>query len=288
MKFEYSFVLCLPLSPLLVVAGTKQHSADHAPKHLSVVDVRSLHTLILTNAKGMVIEDAQPESHDDGRFHRELQLTEACNATYAALWEDKALNAAFKAYWDNRTATSASLYANEDACVSNDAGDVLTCDFDEPFGGEAEFRSACATAGGEILSSSMDLNCVVTLQGGGTMRFINDLPSFLDCIPSTNFDDCADELKDFFGAIAGSNAADFENNLAVTGVTGVSCNTTDNNAAVQNGGGSSNQQTATSDNGGSSTTGDATIENGGSSQACSTQGYWLWVFSFYFLVRHRI
>ena len=190
---------------------------------------------------------------EQGLLHRELQFTDACNASLEELYADEALNEADMMYTE---AFDAALAGNSslDGCVESETS--FTCDFSPPIDGEEELTSACTAAGGEILSLSMDLSCTGMVNGtAGTLEI--DLPTALKCIPSSpDFASCADTLREAFQNFTDLYVYGFEKILTFSGVSDASCTSADvggDTGGSDNGGGGSGGSGADdSDNGGGS------------------------------------
>ncbi len=157
----------------------------------------------------------------DGRLLRQLEFTEACNNTYNMLWEDEALKDA-KSLLDRNLLTARDQYLVnlEDSCIEN--GNDVTCTLSEPDGTQ-EFRSACTTAKGEIIMYPLDYACDITLEGEQFNIYL-DLPSILDCVPTTaDFDGCTDDLLVNLGLVSSFLASTMEDALSSDGTTPASC-----------------------------------------------------------------
>lgn len=291
MKVECYAKFCIFLSPVvLVVAGTKQIVSSHLKRNM--VSIASLHVQLITDVHDKrEFRRTLPSAHDHGSFLRKLQANDACYAAFTALWEDQALNVAHTVYKNNSDVLLASISSNGDSCVSNAAGDVITCDYDEPIDGATEFRSACVAAGGDVVSSSLDTTCDVTLATGAAMTLIFDDPPVLDCIPSTNFDSCTAGVIDTLEAAFDDYNTGLESVLTSEDTSSISCGGSIgiDRVVIEKGGASGNEEDTTGQNvdalsmNEEEDTGDAQSineedavdDNGGSSNTCTAQGNWL-------------
>ncbi len=148
--------------------------------------------------------------------------TQACNSAYNELREDQTLSDTFLIYLDNWSiAANNGASFSEDICVVD--GNQLICDADEPLDGEAEFRSACLAAGGNILLVPLDYACTMTLDAE-PVSLTMLLPFGLDCVPVTiDFESCIDPWLEKWILAVTNLETSAESSLISAGFTDVSC-----------------------------------------------------------------
>lgn len=301
MKFQEAYLIIFSIllpSPLLLV-GAGTITTPTATRQLSralqsmVVDLLpTARDAIRLNdgtsvGRGVAMMEALEGSDEEQMlelplFHgRKLQLTGTCNTTFVEFWEDQALYDAFIFFWDNRMESIETLAANVDEnCAENDVGGIL-CDLDVPINGATEFKSACATAGGRLVTFSLDVSCTLIGEGGETTDVVYDDPVDLDCIPGTSsFDSCHDEIIAMFSAFAHEEAALTESALSEANpLTDVSCKPVggDNGVVIEENGGSGEDEVVVDTDGSTTTKEEDEVEvenNNGPSKAFTRGTCW--------------
>ena len=257
MRFQVSVIFALFSAPF-VACKTEEplHDASNSLVRTTYED------------SAPVIETNDPDTMEQAWFHRELQFTDACNASLEELYSDEALNAASMAYAEAVDAAFANFgnTSSLESCEQT-SETVVTCDFSPPIDGEEEYMSACTAAGGEILSLSSDVTCTGNVnETAGTL--IIDLPATMKCIPSSpDFASCADTIREAFQNLTEFSAIFYEGILPLFGIKDATCAAAD---AGGDTGGSDNGaggDSGGSDNGGGDSDGSGTdeSEDGGSS-----------------------
>lgn len=244
-------LLSLPSSWLVVCDGNSNHklnamaimSSDEA-----LVATRTLRSSSYTTDFNDGGDSGRHDHHPVPLFqthHRALRdlqfISDACNVSYTELWEDQALNDAANTYSANYDEAMSSI----STCVDG-SSQSIRCTLEGPIDGEAEYESACIAAGGEIIPFAFNLDCDGTLQGSPSSILV-DLPPISNCVPaSSDFDGCADEIRELFQNVTELMALFYEYGLSSGGYSDVSCSAGDVGGAgggSGNGGGSSDAAT---------------------------------------------
>ena len=98
MRFQVSTIFALFSAPLFVASKEPFHGASYRVVSKALLELPSL-VSIPSYEDSTLIETNDPDTMMQAwPLHRELQFTDACNASYAELWTDEALNQAYLAY----------------------------------------------------------------------------------------------------------------------------------------------------------------------------------------------
>lgn len=277
MKFQGTYLVVFSLvlpSPLLVGAGTSRTPTTNG-RHLS----RALQRIVVDHHTNAILNDGasagsgmtmmvfqkvlQAQEMLEGSLvhRRELQSASTCDSLFVEFWEDQTLNDAFTVYWSSRSDSNAALLKGDSSCQVDDIGDIY-CDLDVPINGETAFKSACAIAGGRIVTFSLDVSCTLTGQSGATNSIHFDDPVALSCIPGTSsFDSCHDSILVVYNSLGDDEAADLETAFLQEGsFTSASCRNVgdDANILIEDNGGSGEDEVVV-DNGASTTEEDEVV-----------------------------
>jgi hypothetical protein len=160
---------------------------------------------------------------------RGLQATqEDCDAAAVVLSEDPDLSIALLDYVSNYLTLFLGFDVNNE-CTSSADSTFMRCILGGPVDGEQEVNDTCDAAGGEVVTSDGDLECVVTSRLSATqtqtltMQF--DFPAALSCIPTTlngTTIDCAAYVPPSF---AEEDLQGIEAGLIASGLDTASCKT---------------------------------------------------------------
>jgi hypothetical protein len=151
--------------------------------------------------------DTQGETVEEDHVFRQLQtFTPACNASYNQLWKNAALNTAYNSYSNAFQSTRSGAAASRCAWSFVGRFEDYTCNSTllVPASNVTSFKSACTSAGGNVLEVPLNIDCAFTYKGkAGNFYFV--IPSGLDCFPKDpSFAPCEHDLLNSFNDLLSS------------------------------------------------------------------------------------